>query len=90
MRGRREEEKADATAGVADSSKHHTIRNEIGRRAVRLEYVESAGRYADALTKVVGLELRATRAEGSLAILVNILLVVDCWANGGVKRSHTS
>ena len=48
----------DATAVVPDTSKHYTIRSAIGTRAVRLGYVESAGRYADALTKSVGLEPR--------------------------------
>ena len=40
----------------------------------------------DALTKAVGREVRATRAERSLTTLVHLIFIVVCWADGGVKK----
>ena len=40
----------------------------------------------DALTKAVGREVRATRAERSLTTLVHLIFIVVCWASGGVKK----
>ena len=42
----------------------------------------------DALTKAVGREVRATRAERSLTTLVHLIFIVVCWADGGVKSLH--
>ena len=42
---------------------------------------------ADALTKAVGREVRATHAERSLTTLVHLIIfIVVCWADGGVKK----
>ena len=40
----------------------------------------------DALTKAVGREVRATRAERSLTTLVHLIFIAVCWADGGVKK----